>query len=180
MGQGWAGVRPEVRPRRAVEMAALAEVLHEVHLKDRYPSLWPDDPEGWLSPPGLAQAWVAVGEAAGNGLLGHVAVVTGVHDPAVPDPDGTGLAGVTRLFVAPAARGQGLAVGTRLLGAATRWARAQGHRLMLDVVEDGGSAIALYERLGWQLLDRRTADWETVDGRRLPLRIYLAPEEERD
>lgn len=46
---------------------------------------------------------------------------------------------------------------------------------MLDVVDDGGPAIALYERLGWELVDRRTADWQTPDGRRLPVRIYRAP-----
>ncbi len=171
MAQGWAGVRL----RRVEDGAGLAEMLREVHLKDGYPSLWPDDPVSWLSPPGLAQAWVAVDEEAGNGLLGHVGVVTGVHDPAVSDPSGRGLASVTRLFVAPTARGRGLGLGARLLGAVREWAQEQGHQLMLDVVEDGGSAIALYERLGWQLVDRRMADWETADGRRLPLRIYLAP-----
>ena len=159
MAQGLVGVRP----RRAEEMAALVEMLREVHLKDGYPSRWPEDPEGWLSPPGLTRAWVA--EDPETGLLGHVGVVT----------DGEGPAGVTRLFVSPAARGRGLALGARLLEAVTEWAREQGLGLVLDVVEDGGAAIALYERLGWQLVERGTADWETADGRRLPLRIYRAP-----
>ncbi len=48
---------------------------------------------------------------------------------------------------------------------------------MLDVVEDSGHAVALYERLGWRLVDRRQADWVTARGKRLPVRIYLAPQE---
>ncbi len=47
---------------------------------------------------------------------------------------------------------------------------------MLDVVDDRGAAIALYERLGWRLVDRRVADWATPEGHHLPLRIYIAPE----
>lgn len=46
---------------------------------------------------------------------------------------------------------------------------------MLDVVEDAGPAVALYERLGWRLVDRRLADWVTPQGHRFPVRIYLAP-----
>jgi hypothetical protein len=48
---------------------------------------------------------------------------------------------------------------------------------MLDVVEDGGHAFALYERLGWRLVDRRQADWATPRGERLPVRIYFAPQD---
>ncbi len=48
---------------------------------------------------------------------------------------------------------------------------------MLDVVEDGGHAVALYERLGWRVVDRRQADWITPRGNRLPVRIYLAPQD---
>ncbi len=36
---------------------------------------------------------------------------------------------------------------------------------MLDVVDDGGPAVALYDRLGWRMVDRRLADWTTSDGR---------------
>ena len=47
---------------------------------------------------------------------------------------------------------------------------------MLDVVDDEGPAVALYERLGWRMVDRRIADWTTPEGRRLPVLVYLAPD----
>ncbi len=47
---------------------------------------------------------------------------------------------------------------------------------MLDVVDDRGAAIALYERLGWRLVDLRVADWATAEGHHWPLCIYIAPE----
>jgi len=47
---------------------------------------------------------------------------------------------------------------------------------MLDVVDDAGPAQALYERLGWQLVERRLADWTTPAGVRPPIAIYLAPD----
>ena len=49
--------------------------------------------------------------------------------------------------------------------------------MILDVDEDRGRAVALYERLGWRLADRRQADWVTPRGERLPVRIYLAPQD---
>ena len=92
------------------------------------------------------------------------------HGPAAP---GDRLAEVSRLFVAPAAPRQKL--GTALLGTAHSWAAAHDQRLMLDVVDDGGPAITLYERLGWLLVDRRAAVWTTPSGIRPVVRIYLAP-----
>ncbi|CAB3786993.1 hypothetical protein LMG28688_02387 [Paraburkholderia caffeinitolerans] len=46
---------------------------------------------------------------------------------------------------------QGIGVGKRLMQAAQAWARAQGEsRLYLYVLEGNESAIAFYERQGWQ------------------------------
>ena len=88
------------------------------------------------------------------------------------------LAGVSRLFVSPAARGLGLGLGASLLAAVSSWVSAHDLRLMLDVVDDGAPAIRLYQRMGWRLVDRRQADWVTPHGERLPVLIYLAPEDE--
>lgn len=105
-------------------------------------------------------------------------VVRGADDPVVASLAGMTtdrLASVSRLFVSPAVRGCGLA--RALLGKASSWASALDLQLMLDVVEDGGHAVALYERLGWRLVDRRQADCITPQGERLPVRIYLAPQD---
>ncbi len=77
---------------------------------------------------------------------------------------------VSRLFVAPDRRGARL--GEALLTVAIAHAREHGLQLMLDVVEDGGAAVALYEPFGWRLVDRRLADWTTPSGVRLPQRVY--------
>jgi len=58
------------------------------------------------------------------------------------------------LWVAPAARG--LRVGDRLVEAAIEAARATGaSRLLLDVADDNGHAVALYDRLGFVATGRR-------------------------
>jgi GNAT superfamily N-acetyltransferase len=127
----------------------------------------------WLSPDGLVEAWVT--EHAGA-VVGHACVVR-ADDPVVASRAGVPtdrLAGVSRLFLAPAARGQSL--GAALLATASAWADGHRLRLMLDVVDDAGPAQALYERLGWQLVERRLADWTTPAGVRPPIAIYLAPD----
>lgn len=47
---------------------------------------------------------------------------------------------------------------------------------MHDVVDDGGPAVELYERLGGRMVDCRTADRTTPQGRRMPALVYLAPD----
>jgi GNAT superfamily N-acetyltransferase len=166
-----------VRPRNDEDLPACVCALEAVHGSDRYPMCWPTDPAKWLSPNGCAAAWVAEDPAAGS-VVGHVCVVRGVDDPVVASLTGVTsdrLASVSRLFVLPGARGRGLA--RALLGEVSSWASAQDLRLMLDVVEDGGHAVGLYERLGWRLVDRRQADWVAPRGNRVPVRIYLAPQE---
>jgi ribosomal protein S18 acetylase RimI-like enzyme len=110
-------------------------------------------------------------------IAGHVGIVQGVDDPVVSALTGAPqdrLASLTRLFVAPIARGRML--GASLLDTVHAYAAIQGLQLMLDVVDDGGPAIALYERLGWRVVDHRVADWTTPEGRRLPVRVYIAPD----
>ena len=154
-----------LRPRADQDLPACVRALAAVHAVDRYPMVWPADPVSWLSPPGGSAAWV-VGPTPADGkptvVLGHVCVVRE-----------TDVALVSRLFVAPAGRGQGL--GASLLGAALTHAATYDLHLMLDVVDDDGPAAALYERLGWRLVERRPADWTAPDGRRPQLRVYRAP-----
>jgi GNAT superfamily N-acetyltransferase len=167
-----------VRGRLVDDLPDCVRTLKAVYSADGYPTRWPVDPAGWLSPDGLVEAWVA--EPAGA-VVGHVCVVRGADDPVVASRAGVPtdrLAGVSRLFVAPAARGRDL--GAALLSTTSSWAAAQGLRLMLDVVDDDGPAQALYERMGWQLVDRRLADWTTPAGVRPPMNVYLAPEAEPD
>ena len=160
--------------RRGVEdLPGCVRALEAVHAANAYPMWWPADPAGWLSPVGWTAAWVA--EVAGV-VVGHVCVVRGVEDPLVTSLTGAGpdqLGTVSRLFIAPEARGRGL--GGSLLTAGSSYASALGLQLMLDVVDDAGPAVALYERAGWRLVERRLADWTTPQGDRLPVRIYLAP-----
>ena len=61
------------------------------------------------------------------------------------------------LFVAAAARGRG--VGTRLLGAVTERARAEGCREVRLEVVDGNRARGLYDRFGFRAAGRTEAGW---------------------
>ena len=57
-------------------------------------------------------------------------------------------AGLFAMWVAPAARGNG--VGTTLVGAAIDWAQEEGYaRIFLDVADANAPAIALYASLGF-------------------------------
>ncbi len=163
-----------VRRRRADDLPGCVRALEVVHVVDRYPMRWPADPVGWLSPHGLTAAWVAEREGA---VVGHVCVVAGTTYPGAAARAGLLphlSCSASHLFVAPPGRGRGLAA--ELLHVASSFALAEGLELVLDVVEDGGPAVALYERLGWRLVQRRTADWTTPEGDRLPVRVYLAPQ----
>jgi GNAT superfamily N-acetyltransferase len=163
-----------VRARQAADLVGCVQALAAVHGVDGYPACWPPDPVAWLNPAGLVGAWVV--EHAGV-VAGHVGMVHGEGDPtstvSIRIP-GHHLASVTRLFVVPQARGRG--VGTRLMEQVSDQAAEQGLRLVLDVVDDGGPALALYDRLGWRMVDHRPAEWLTPDGRRPTLRMYLAPD----
>jgi GNAT superfamily N-acetyltransferase len=163
-----------VRLRLPEDLPDCGRVLAAVHAADGYPSRWPAGTAAWLTPPGLAAAWVVQHASM---VAGHVGMVQGVDDPVVSAVTGAPLArlaSVTRLFVDPIARGRKL--GAALLETVHAYAATQGLQLMLDVVDDDGPAIALYDRLGWRVVDRRIADWTTPEGRRLPVLVYVAPE----
>jgi GNAT superfamily N-acetyltransferase len=160
-----------IRNRQADDLPRCVEALAEIHESDRYPIVWPEDPELWLSPSDLIVGWIA--ERSGV-IVGHVVLVDGGDDPDGFHSHGQPLATVKRLFVAPLARRQG--IGARLLAHTHAWAARSGWSLILDVAELGsGAAIALYERAGWRHTSSTTADWTTPDGEPVTMRYYRPP-----
>jgi GNAT superfamily N-acetyltransferase len=149
-----AGMEVEIRPRADADLDACVAALRAVHEADDYPLNWPADPRRWLTPGGLAQAWVALLSGA---VAGHVLVL----EPGE----------VARLFVTPAA--QRRSVGSALLAAAGEWAAARERPLTLTVTDTGRSgAVALYEAAGWQHTRTTIADWTAPDGSPVRLRHY--------
>jgi GNAT superfamily N-acetyltransferase len=168
-----------VRDRRAEDLPRCAEVLHEVHLRDGYPTYWHEDPQGFVAGRGTLAAWVAVADGA---LVGHVTLGTAdavaVWGPCAEATgrELTGLGVVARLFVAPAARGHGVA--RALLSAAVDEADRPGRGLrpVLDVTVDNHEAIDFYERRGWVQVGEATLALADPPGATLAMALYVAPE----
>lgn len=164
-----------IRRRRAGDLPACAHALRLVAAQDQYPVYWPDSPRSWLEGEDVIDAWVM--ERHGE-ILGHVAIsqvgreagealrwreITG-HEPAE-------LAGVSRLFVRPRARGQG--IGSALLDVAVAEIQARGRLPVLDVVSASEDAVKLYDDRGWRR--RASYPWgDKADG--LEILYYVAPE----
>ncbi|MCU7724804.1 GNAT family N-acetyltransferase [Actinoplanes sp. KI2] len=152
-----------IRERRDADLPGCVSGLRAVHEADGYPLNWPPDPAGWLSPPGLARAWVA--ELPGIEPAGHLAVQT-VSDTS---------AEVSRLFVVPTARRRGVA--EALMTRAVEWARERRLGLSLEVAGDRRSpAVAFYESHGWRYTHTSVADWTGPGGRPVELRHYRPAE----
>ncbi|MFE4594720.1 GNAT family N-acetyltransferase [Streptomyces laurentii] len=156
-----AGASPLIRQRTGHDLGDCVRVLAEVHERDGYPVNWPDSPGTWLTPPSLLASWVA--EHDGR-IVGHIGLSRSGEGDAAPGlwsartgtaPEATAV--VSRLFVAPSARGLG--IGALLMEQAVAAAREQGLHPVLDVVSSDTAAAALYERLGWQLLATVEQHW---------------------
>ncbi|MGA4849886.1 GNAT family N-acetyltransferase [Streptomyces sp. G5(2025)] len=157
------------------DLEACVGVLAQVHKADGYPVNWPLEPGPWLLGAAALGAWVA--ELDGR-VVGHVSLSRSAPDDAAPGlwSERAGVAAeaaavVSRLYVAPDARGHG--IGALLMGRAVREARAHGLHPVLDVVSSDTSAAALYERLGWELLAVVEREWGP--GQRVTLRCYAGP-----
>jgi GNAT superfamily N-acetyltransferase len=147
-----------IRPRTRADLDACVAALRAVHEADRYPLNWPADPARWLTPPGLAAAWVATLDDVH--LAGHALLLE--------SPSGD--LELARLFVPPAARRR--AVASALL----RTAAALGRPLFLQVAAgDRSPATALYEATGWRHTHTTTADWTAPDGSPVRLHHYRRP-----
>ena len=147
--------------------------LRRVHDASGYPSRWPDDPGGWLTPRSIVAAWVA--EHDGE-IGGHVALVRGLHIECLLRATGlpaAALGGIVRLYVDPGFRRRGLA--RALLDTAACAAAEHDLKPVLDVVADSAPAVALYEQAGWQLVGTQPATWTDPDGSVPLIRCYVAP-----
>ena len=164
-----------VRSRAATDIPGCVDALRLVHEVDRYPTRWPPDPSAWLTPKAMQQAWVAV---EGERIVGHVAVTvvaepTEIVSRALAGSSRREVRSISRLFVAPAGRGRGVA--GRLLDVATASARNDDADCVLDVVADGLAAIALYERRGWRRVGSGPAHWVNAAGEHPLVHYYVGP-----
>ncbi|GGQ36226.1 MULTISPECIES: GNAT family N-acetyltransferase [Streptomyces] len=164
-----------IRDRTHHDLNPCADVLAQVHEHDGYPVNWPAAPDAWLTPPALLHAWVA--ELHGT-LTGHIGLSRSDPGDAAPSlwsartgasPDATAV--ISRLFVAPSARGH--RIGAALMTRATAQARTRGLHPVLDVVATDTAAAALYERLGWQLLGTVNQQWSPTQT--VAVHCYAAP-----
>jgi ribosomal protein S18 acetylase RimI-like enzyme len=149
-----------IRHRDETDIGMCAEALWSVHQASGYPTNWPADPARWLQPSRTFQAWVAATDdvpVAGHVILRH-------------SPTGERSAEVSRLFVVPAARRQGVA--PALLEAAMRSAATNSLDLFLDVTDHLQAAQALYGQAGFRLVSTTQADWAAPDGHPVTLHRY--------
>ncbi|MFD5131216.1 GNAT family N-acetyltransferase [Streptomyces olindensis] len=156
-----------VRRRTVRDLEECVRVLEDVHQSDGYPVNWPERPGEWLSHASLLGAWVA--ELDGR-LVGHVSLSRSRKGDLAARlwSERNGVRRelatvVSRLFVAPQARGH--RIGALLIGRAVEEAQRLGLHPVLDVVTSDTAAVALYERLGWELLatvEQRWSPHQTV------------------
>lgn len=161
----------DVRPRTDADLPSCVAALAEVHEHDGYPVHWPADPQDWLSP-ALLGAWV-VGPP--DVVLAHVLLVAATATDhllaAAVDADIGDLALVSRLFVRPDARRNGLA--RWLLDTATD---AAGHRrVALEVDVTAAGAVTCYQAAGWQLVGTAEVRWLDLSGQPARMHQFLWP-----
>ncbi|MDQ3095728.1 MAG: GNAT family N-acetyltransferase [Actinomycetota bacterium] len=165
-----------VRRRTSGDVSACLALLHAVHRTDGYPSTV-EDAAGFLVPPYEVASWVAVADGA---VVGHAALHEPTDSATVSVASrATGLPQdrhvlLSRLFVAPEARGAGLA--RSLLRTAVTEARRKGQHAVLDVGQDFRAAVALYEAEGWS---RVAADRQAVGDEVFDVWVYVAPDAKR-
>jgi GNAT superfamily N-acetyltransferase len=161
-----------IRPRRSEDLERCLELLHAVHLADRYPSRWPEDPPRWLTGRAYLAAWVSENAGAIDGHLSlHATDEARAHPEwreALPVP-AEQLAVVSRFCVALETRRRG--VGSALMDAAESYSADRGLRLVLDVADHNEGAITLCERRRWRRVG--TTSLLLGDGRTtLPLVVF--------
>ncbi len=144
----------QIRRRRKKDLGACARLMHVVFYADGYPEQWPDAPRHWLADDTVIDAWVA--EELGE-ILGHVAIsrVPGGSSDAMRWHEVTGhgaeeLASVSRFFVRPRVRGEG--IGTALLDVASAAITGRGLMPVLDAVAREPDRFRVLEDRGWKMV----------------------------
>jgi RimJ/RimL family protein N-acetyltransferase len=186
----------EIRPRLHSDLPSCASLLARVHEKDRlYPVQGVSNAIGFLSSPSTLASWVAVaeafpGSASSNNstqdenprILAHISL--SLPPPTSTDPavvlwrsqNSQPVAVLERLFVDPAARGQGLA--EKLIKTVTEEAGKRGLRCVLFALVKAVGAMRLYERVGWEVFGREMYGYEDGEGewREMEAVCYVAPD----
>jgi ribosomal-protein-alanine N-acetyltransferase len=169
-------VRAKVARRAESDLPGCIACLLAVHEADGYPSVWPDDVTGFLTPRGFLCGWIALRDSS---VVGHIALC-GVDEEAdarfvaSSRPRDMPLGEIKRLFVHPAARGARIA--ELLLEAAVREARVRALHPVLDTVVRMQAAMRCYERNGWRRIASSVATWQTASGEHPLLHEYELPE----
>lgn len=164
----------QIRRRRSRDLGPCARLLHVVFYQDHYPARWPDAPRHWLAGDAVIGAWVA--EELGE-ILGHVAISGLEEDPRsemrwreVTGHETAQLARVSRFFVRPRVRGQG--IGTALLDVASAAIAERGLMPVLEAPSPEPGRFGLLESRGWRVAAMDPLD---ADGERMQLYRYVSP-----
>lgn len=145
---------PGLRRRKPKDLGACARLMEVVFYESHYPVIRPEPPRAWLDSEDVLDAWVV--ERLGE-ILGHVAISTVARDSLsalrwreTTEHQPADLLAVSRFFVRPRVRGQG--IGSALLEAAVTEIRRRGRVPVLEMVSarrDGFTFLSDHE---WRLI----------------------------
>jgi GNAT superfamily N-acetyltransferase len=140
-----------IRPRAPSDVPTLIEILTDVWNLTKYPV---DGPPSFPSRFQSTKALHSIVALYDGKLVGHAELqdASGLNPLVVESLTScaplSSYAAFVSLFVDPAMQGKG--VGARLVTEAMVWAKAQGRRLALIVLDKDTAAIRMYERMGWK------------------------------
>lgn len=144
-----------VRPRRDRDVSTCARLVRRAFFEGQFPGKHDEEPRLWLTDPDVLAAWVAEREGE---VVAHVAISRIDHDL---DPisslrwrESTGhapsdLLAVSRLFVRPRFRGQGIAAS--LIDTACVEIRSRGHVPVYEVTTASRLPPSYSVDHGWRL-----------------------------